>query len=266
MLSAVSQIDVFRTTKPPMRATRGRPLTPLDETRPVPRVRFWRERLKLSQADVADILGVSQPQVGRIERGENALELPHAQRLAQAWNLAPTDLLPGGPPTVPLRYRIAARGGGALAAPFERVPAPRHAAEPEDCFAADVADDSADRLNYPRGSTLFVRERAALAKGLARGDKVLVAVFAGTRDGGQVEAGLAGSLTTTALGDILVLTKSSDRGVPPAVVVREAAAAPRMGLAERQAVFVGAETVDYRPREDDTSEILGRIEAAEIPC
>lgn len=247
-----------------MRAARGRPLTPLDEKRPAPRLRFWRERLKLSQADVAAILGVSQPQVGRIERGENALELFHAQRLALAWNLAPTDLFPGGPSTVPLRYRVAA-DGGALPAPWERVTAPRHTEAPEDCFAAEVTDDSADRLNYARGSTLFVRELAAIPGGLDRGDKVLVAVYVGTRDEGAIAAVLAGSLTTTALGDILVLTKSSNRAVPPAVVVHEAAAAPRMELAERQAIYVGPGGVDYRPRPGDTSEILGRIETAEIP-
>lgn len=246
---------------------KGRPQEPLDESR-APRVRFWRNRREKSQKDVAEFLGLSQPQVARIERGESALEIENARRLAEFLDVAPSDLYRDGAPTLPLRYRVGLALAGAapaIAGRAERLAAPPRLAQPEDCFFAELVDASADRIGWPPGTFLAVREREALAAPLHRGDRVLVAVYDGPREAGALRHALAGELTPTALGDLLVLTRSSSRDVPPAIVIRASAAAPAMGLAERQAVYLHTDAVDYAPRASDEAEILGRIERAIVP-
>lgn len=251
---------------------KGRPQEPLDEAK-APRVRFWRNRREKSQKEIAEFLGLSQPQVARIERGERALEIDNARRLAEFLEVAPSDLYRDGAPTMPLRYRAGlALGPGqapAIAGRLERLAAPPRLASPEDCFFAEVADASADRLGWPAGTFLAVRDRAALAAPLHRGDRVLVAVYDGPRGAAppaaRIRHVLAGELTPTALGDVIVLMRSSSRDVPPAVVIRASAAAPGMGIADRQAIALHTDAVDYAPRPTDEAEILGRVDRAIVP-
>lgn len=243
---------------------RGRPEKPLDDRR-APRVRFWRNLRNRTQAELAAVLGMSQANFARIEKGEHQLDFAQAVKLAAALGVGPTDLYTDAPSTVPLLFRVGSRfaegapESPALPAPHERVPVPKRLLRPEECFAAEIADASADRLNLPRGTTVFVRERAVLAGGIAPGARVLVGVCGG--DGTLAET-FVGELAPNALGDLHVMTRSSSRDVPPAIVVRASAAAPGMSLADRQQVFRTAETVDVTPQPGDEAEILGRVEAS----
>ena|SRR5215471_228051 len=61
---------------------RGRPLGPMNG--PYPNgLRKVREKAGLTQRDVAELLGVSYVQVGRIERGYNRLSADHCAKLVQ---------------------------------------------------------------------------------------------------------------------------------------------------------------------------------------
>lgn len=57
------------------------------------RIRYWRERKGLSQAALARLVGMSQPNLARIESGQQHLTEGLMQRFAKALDVAPIDLL-----------------------------------------------------------------------------------------------------------------------------------------------------------------------------
>lgn len=57
------------------------------------RIRELREARGLSAADLADLVGTSQPQITRLERGERRLTADWMTRLARALNCTPADLM-----------------------------------------------------------------------------------------------------------------------------------------------------------------------------
>ena len=132
--------------------------------------------------------------------------------------------------------------------------------ELRDSTSASVLDDSADRLPYPAGSTLYVRRAAALKHRFRYGDRVLVAHRTSERGRREFHEVLAGVLQATAGGgDVLVLTRSNNRQVPPALVVNEARRHGDAPAAEADLIILPA------PDAADRVVVLGRVELATIP-
>ena len=57
------------------------------------RIQEIREALGISRAQLAKLVGVSETQVGRLERGERGLSVKMMQRIAEALSCAPADLI-----------------------------------------------------------------------------------------------------------------------------------------------------------------------------
>jgi transcriptional regulator with XRE-family HTH domain len=57
------------------------------------RVREWRQRRLLTQAELADRIGVSVGTINRIERGVHRPRLSTIRRIANALDLSPEDLV-----------------------------------------------------------------------------------------------------------------------------------------------------------------------------
>lgn len=58
------------------------------------RIRFLRKALKLTQAQVAEIVGIDSSFYGQIERGANVPSLKTLLAIADALSVNPADLLP----------------------------------------------------------------------------------------------------------------------------------------------------------------------------
>lgn len=237
----------------------------------LPRLREFREARALSEAALSKLIldrtgvRISPSQVHRIEVGDTVLTPDKAQVFAAALDVATSDLYADMPLTVPLLYRVGRRQPGdppaASAAPRARRSAPHHLHAAIQCFAAVVADDSADRLGYPQDSVLFVRPPDAIG-GFEFGSLLLVATYEGEPGRGPIAEIFVGQFQPTALGDLMVHTRSSNRLVPAAIRVREGAAAP--GFSDVPALYEPGR-VSYVPRTTDQAVILGRVEAASVP-
>ncbi len=57
------------------------------------RIRKYRNERKLSQADLAEMVGVHYNHIGRIERAESNPSLPLVGKIAKALKVKTTDLL-----------------------------------------------------------------------------------------------------------------------------------------------------------------------------
>ena len=225
---------------------------------------MWRIERGMSQKDLAAAAGLKQSQIARIESGEIALTSDKAFLLARKLDVWPSDLFPDAPITVPLVYRVAVapEGGAVAAAPFERVAASARLTDPQKCIAAEIMDNSADRL-FPAGTLLFIRPRAEFDGHFVNGDRVLVAEFVKSRVDGRIRRVLVGELTQSLLGDLVVYLRSSNRAVPAAIYVRQGTSAPE-GFSE-QGIAYRPEHIVYEPRDDDGAEIIGRVEAVAMP-
>lgn len=60
-------------------------------------IKELREKLKLSQADLAEAVGTSQPQIKRLEAGDRKLTKEWAERLSPHLGVAPESLMFGNP-------------------------------------------------------------------------------------------------------------------------------------------------------------------------
>lgn len=54
-------------------------------------IKKFRKQSGLSQAQLADVLGVSQPYIAQIERGTKPVPLPLAKEIASVLNVSITD-------------------------------------------------------------------------------------------------------------------------------------------------------------------------------
>lgn len=64
-------------------------------------LRAWREHRKLSQGELADLVGTTQSQVAHLESGERALSAKWLRKLADALRTTPGHLLDLNPETLP---------------------------------------------------------------------------------------------------------------------------------------------------------------------
>jgi len=255
-------------TRPPKKPSP--PAPPRPPAAPTPLLRL-RKRRGLSLAQVAQGAETSAIQVQRLETRQRKMTPEWAERLARALECDPIELMGGGP-TLELVHYVRAAGadaGGAVAL-GERIAAPPILTDAGSCEAAQVVDDSADRL-YPVHSLLFVRPLDALARPLRAGDKVLVRAVDTTlgehaRGEGRVTDVLVGILDRSIAGDVTVATRSNNRRVPAVVVVKREAG---RGVSERTAQYRAAldalAEVPYRAGADDTAEIVGVVVMAITP-
>ena len=89
--------------------TRGRPPKNTGPPRYVSRLRELRQRLGMSQQEVAAQSGISAAYYGALERGDKRINADTAQRLHTPLRCAVSDLLAGTRGiSVPLRFAVAA--------------------------------------------------------------------------------------------------------------------------------------------------------------
>ncbi|MBV8775683.1 MAG: helix-turn-helix transcriptional regulator [Alphaproteobacteria bacterium] len=248
-----------------MRA-RGRPPTTTAARRYPNRLRELRSRCGLSQQAVAAAAGISGAYYGALERGDKRINAETAERLCKPLRCAAGDLLAvGAGISVPLTVAVAAAEADArppeydLPEPHERLQ-PRQLAQPEDCFAAELCDDSAN-LDFEAGTVLFVRRLAAPAS-IPVGAKVLARFYlqpSGRPDPTTTHEVLYGILDRNIVGDLVLITRTRNRLVPRHLLVQGAALAGS-GFGERTAAAALRDAVvAYEPRDGDPAELLGTV-------
>ena len=146
------------------------------------RLRELRRHSDLSQQSVAAGAGISVAYYGALERGDKRINVDTAERLCRPLRCAVSDLLAGTQGvSVPLSVAVAAAESETRPErfdwpePHERL-YPGRLTDAEDCFAAEIFDDSAD-LDFERGAIVFVRELTHSRGPLRAGDKVLVRFY-----------------------------------------------------------------------------------------
>ncbi|HEV2187529.1 MAG TPA: hypothetical protein VGR70_09990 [Stellaceae bacterium] len=147
-----------------------------------------------------------------------------------------------------------------LPEPHERL-RPGRLADPEDCFAAEILDDSAD-LDFARGAILFARERDHLRSPMRAGDKVLVRFYLDptAADGaGPTHEILYGILDQNIVGDLVLITRTRNRLVPRNALIQSAAPGrPRFAERAPDPTLRNVE-IDYEQRPGDPAKILGVV-------
>jgi transcriptional regulator with XRE-family HTH domain len=241
---------------------RGRPRSRAGPMRHPNRLAALRERLGLTQEEVSAAAQISPSYYGELERGVRRLNADLARRLGQVLRCAPGDLLAADTAaSVPLAVIVAGAfaeppASFELSAPYPLLPAPRRLAQPEACIAAEIADDSAD-LDYPAGSTLFIRTVAADGESLALGSKIVVRFSRSATAGGlgtrTTHEVLYGRLERSAAGDLVLATRSRSREIPGHLVIR------REGAHRLEEPGATPPAAEYRAADGDEAVILGTV-------
>lgn len=228
-----------------------------------------RNRLSLTQDQVAAAAGISPGYYGELELGYKRLNTDLERKLSGVLQCSVNDLFPSALGiSIPLNLYIAAQESESrpdefdLAQPSSWVQAPPRLVHPEQCFAAEVVDDSAD-LDYPYGSILFVRRREALKEPLPLGSKIVVRFLTAPIGTGPGESPtrevLYGVLDRSLTGDILLLTRSRSRNLPSSLLIRPGSTRLRR-LEEHVLAMIPREaTADPEPRPGDEAVILGVV-------
>jgi len=257
-------MDAVGSTQISPMKTRGRPPKKTGPPRYANRLRELRQRLGLSQQEVAGGAGISSAYYGALERGDKRINADTAQRLHLPLRCSVSDLLSGSRGiSVPVRFVIAAADSGNRPDSFERpepheMVQPGRLQEPEYCFAAEIADDSADR-DFAPGTVLLLRPTSASSDPLRRGTRVVVRFFLEAKGEPATYEILYGILDRNILGDLVLITRTRNRLIPRHVLIR-AASAPRSGPAERPANELARDdTIEYWYSPDDPAEILGVV-------
>jgi transcriptional regulator with XRE-family HTH domain len=257
-------MDTLSSTQISPMKTRGRPPKKTGPPRYASRLRELRQRLGLSQQEVASTAGISSAYYGALERGDKRINADTAQRLHIPLRCSVSDLLAGSRGiSVPVRFIIAAAESENRPGSFER-PEPHEMVQPgrlheaEHCFAAEIVDHSANR-DFAPGTVLLLRPPSALSEPLRRGMRVVVRFFhkgEGERTTYEI---LYGILDRNILGDLVLITRTQNRLIPRHALIR-ATAFSRAGLAQSPAEELARdETIDYRHSPDDPAEILGIV-------
>jgi transcriptional regulator with XRE-family HTH domain len=262
MIAADATGEEFRQMR-----NRGRPPVLTGARRYPNRLGELRRRRGLSQQAVAAAAGISGAYYGALERGDKRLNADTAERLGAPLGCAAGDLLAGPQGvSVPLVLAVAAaesEGRPArydLPEPHERLQ-PRRLADADDCFAAEIFDDSAD-FDFERGAILFVLRPESSSATLVAGAKVVVRFFLDPPAEGRAAATheiLYGILDRNIVGDLVLITRSRNRLIPRNLLIQSAAPG-RPGLAERAAALLPRDAaIAYEARADDPGELLGVV-------
>ena len=244
--------------------TRGRPPKNTGPPRYVSRLRELRQRLGLSQQEVAVQAGISAAYYGALERGDKRINADTAQRLHAPLRCGVSDLLAGTRGvSVPLRFAIAAAEADSRPDDYD-FPEPHEMLQlgrmqkPEDCFAAEIFDDSAD-VDFAAGTVLFLRPLTGLHEPLHAGARVVARFLLDTQGERRTHEILYGVLDQNILGDLVLITRTRNRRIPRHALIQPSAL-PRSGLAEaRKSEFSHERTILYQESPDDPAEILGLV-------
>ena len=254
--------------------TRGRPRKNTGAPRYGNRLRELRQRLGLSQQEVAQQAAISAAYYGALERGDKRINADTAQRLHRPLRCGVSDLLAGTHGiSVPLRFAIAAAesatrpGRFDLPEPHEMLN-PGRVREPQDCLAAEIFDDSADR-DFASGTVIFLRPLALLREPLRAGARVVARFFLEpVQDNVErpTHEILYGLLDQNIIGDLVLITRTRNRLIPRHALIQSAAASP-VGFSEgREPMPRRDGVIEYRQSADDPAEILGLVVYAMGPA
>ena len=106
-------MDTLSSTQISPMKTRGRPPKKTGPPRYASRLRELRQRLGLSQQEVASTAGISSAYYGALERGDKRINADTAQRLHIPLRCSVSDLLAGSRGiSVPVRFVITAADPG----------------------------------------------------------------------------------------------------------------------------------------------------------
>jgi transcriptional regulator with XRE-family HTH domain len=244
--------------------TRGRPPKNTGPPRYRNRLRELRQRLGMSQQEIAIQAGISAAYYGALERGDKRINADTAQRLHAPLRCGVSDLLAGTRGvSVPLQIAVAAAESNGRPDGFD-LPEPHEMMQPgrlpqaEDCFAAEIFDDSAD-LDFARGTVLFLRPCTGSDKPLRPGARVVVRFLLDAGGEQETHEILYGVLDQNILGDLVLITRTSNRLIPRHALIQPSVL-PRSGLAEAgRSELSHDRAIDYRRRSDDPAEILGLV-------
>jgi transcriptional regulator with XRE-family HTH domain len=240
-----------------------------DAQRPTPpnRLHELRRLRGLTQNKLAELAGISGQQIGHLERGERRMTFTQAELLAPHLGCAPADLLSHAEGiSIPVTCRIAAAFSETapdeyhIDPPQARVPALPGLKSPEDCFAAEILDDSADRL-YPAGSVLVARP---VAGSIVLGSKIIFRHYTGSGASRQTMEILVGLLERAATGDLTLALRSENRELPAGVTIKHHNSSAGLAESRLEPAAPGA-SVDYAPDPADSGEIIGLVVMAITP-
>lgn len=218
----------------------------------------------LSVDQLAHLVGASRSKLYKLENGSHRLTDVWIDRLATALNAAPGDFLTATAPSIPVSHYISAAFSDLdrfeIPAPLEHLSPPRRLSRAEDCRACEVHDDSSDRI-YPKGSLVVLRPPDRLHTAMKPGDRIVIRHFVETKSDGRIMEILLGHLDRTITGDLVLLTRSTNRQLPSAVTIRRAAD-PEHSLRDTQGRFshlADHVITDYEVDHDDQAEIMGVV-------
>ena len=244
--------------------TRGRPPKHTGPPRYANRLRELRQRLGLSQQEVAAQAGISGAYYGALERGDKRINADTAQRLHAPLGCAVSDLLAGTRGvSVPLCFAIAAAESDHRPDTFD-LPEPHEMLNSGrlgtsvDCLAAEIFDDSAD-LDYARGTVLLLRPIAKLHEPLRAGARVLVRFFVDPDDPRATHEILYGILDQNILGDLILITRTRNRLIPRHALIHVATSRPSAVAESTRSEQARDRTIEYQRGPADPAEILGVI-------
>ncbi len=221
----------------------------------------------LTQNKLAELAGISGQQIGHLERGERRMTFTQAELLAPHLGCAAADLLSHAEGiSIPVTCRIAAAFSETapvnyhIDPPQARVPALPGLKTPEDCFAAEILDDSADRL-YPAGSTLVARP---VGNSVALGSKIIFRHCSGTGASRRTMEILVGLLERGATGDLTLALRTKNSELPANIIIKRCETATGLRESRLEPATSGA-AIEYVSRPNDAGEIIGLVVMAITP-
>jgi transcriptional regulator with XRE-family HTH domain len=227
-------------------------------------LRKIREMRGLSMDQLAQRVGASRSKLYKLENGSQRLTDVWIARLADALAVAPGDFLATGGPSIPVSHYISSAfselAGFDIPPPLEQLSPPRRLSRAEDCMACEVYDDSCDGI-YPKGSLVILRRPEKLQSPMRPGDRIVVRHFVESNDDGRIMEILLGYLDRTITGDLVLLTRSSNRQLLGAITIRRPDHAT-VGLQDARRGFAHEGDVsipDFQAQPGDQAEIMGVV-------
>jgi transcriptional regulator with XRE-family HTH domain len=252
----------------PARKQSGRKAEPGRQRSYENRLKELREsRTQLTQRQFARLVGISNSYYGALERGDRPLGEKRARQIAPHLGVPFNELFKRATGmALPIKLIVAAQEREGRRDNFdlagdEYEGAPKPLAKPEECFVAELDDDSADKL-FRKGAMIFVRPiDPAEPTVLPRLQRILVRFLDGELGGdGITREVLFGFVDQNQMGDITLSTVSTNRRIPHNPTIQEGSRRLR-GLSERTLSFIPQKpTIEYRARSEDQAVIIGIVE------
>lgn len=219
-----------------------------------------------SQGKFARKIGLSTSYYSQIEGGESRLNADTAEKIG---SLLPISDIFGvaSPIMVPVKLTIGVALQQAdppleydLPEPWEMTTATNRKLKAiPDCFAAEIADDSADK-DFARETVLYLRPINPAGEDLRLGTPVVVRFFDCSVGGTKVTSDmLYGLLDRTSAGDIVLITRSKTIPLPVSKMIRPGSARLREINEQTRGMIPWPATVTYAPDPEDVAIIVGTV-------